>query len=141
MPTTQPELAGALRTATMRLARRLRHQRTDASLSPTQLATLATLARLGSATPRELAGHEGVQPPTMTRVLAALEERGLVRRAPHPDDRRCHVLTPTPAATGMLLDDRRLRDAWLAARLAELTDGERDALARAVPVLERIGAA
>src|SRR5690242_4339880 len=81
-------LASELRTTVMRLARRLRSQRTDDTLTLSQLAALGTLARLGALTPGELAMHERVQPPSMTRLIAKLEEAGLVSKTAHPADGR-----------------------------------------------------
>src|SRR6266511_1960853 len=131
-------LASALRVSTTRLARRLRTQRADLSLTLTQLSALTTVERHGPLTPGALAEHEKVQPPSMTRVLGALEERGLVQREPHPTDGRQQVVTITKRAVAMLREDRRRRDAWLARRLAELTADERAALRAAAPVLERL---
>jgi len=131
-------LASALRVSTTRLARRLRAQRADLSLTLTQLSALTTVERHGPLTPGALAEHEKVQPPSMTRVLGALEERGLVQREPHPTDGRQQVVTITKRAVAMLREDRRRRDAWLAQRLAELTADERAALRAAAPVLERL---
>ena len=90
---TDAALATAMRISISRLARRLRVERlglggTETVLSDIQLAALAALARHDSMTPGELAEHEKVQPPSMTRVIAVLEERGLVRREPHATDRR-----------------------------------------------------
>ena len=87
---TDAGLATAMRISISRLARRLRVERlglggTETVLSDIQLAALAALERHESMTPGELAEHEKVQPPSMTRVIAVLEERGLVRRAPHAD--------------------------------------------------------
>lgn len=140
MPTAvrTAELSSQLRLSVMRLGRRLRNERADLTLTLSQLATLSTLHRHGSLTPRELAEHEKVQPPSMTRVLAALEERGMVARAPHPSDGRQQLVSLTPAAMTMLKDDRRQRDAWLARRLAEFTPEERAVLGRAAPLLERL---
>ena len=135
------ELSSVLRLGVMRLARRLRQERSDASLTLTQLSALGTLSRLGPCTPSELASHEKVQPPSMTRVLSHLEERGLVARAPHPTDRRQVLVTLTDAARAVLTEDRRRREAWLVAHLADLSAAERDALRAAVPVLERLAAA
>ncbi len=67
-------------------------------------------------TPRELADHEKVQPPSMTRVLAYLEERGLVARSPHPTDGRQVVLNATDEGAALLADERRRKEAWLALR-------------------------
>jgi DNA-binding MarR family transcriptional regulator len=135
------ELASTLRMSVARLARRLRGQRSDLTLTLTQLAALATLERHGAMTPGELADHEKVQPPSMTRVLAVLEERGLVDRTPHPTDRRQQLVTVTKDAKAMLRDDRKRRDAWLARRLAELLPEERDVLRAAAPLLERLAQA
>ncbi|MFE2426650.1 MarR family winged helix-turn-helix transcriptional regulator [Actinacidiphila soli] len=122
----------------MRLSRRLRHQRVDESLSPTEMSVLGTLARCGSATPGELARKEHVQPPSMTRIVAMLEAKGLVRRDPHPDDRRQVVVRQTEQAEAMLSESRRKRNAWLAQLTERLSDEERAVLREAAPVLEKL---
>jgi DNA-binding MarR family transcriptional regulator len=137
-PTMTAELSSTLRMAVMRLARRLRAERTDTSLSLSQIAALGTVARLGPLTPGELADAEKVQPPSMTRTVAALEARGLVRRTPHPADRRQVLLTVTEEADQMLRVDRQRRDAWLSQRLSELTQEDRHHLRAAAEVLERL---
>jgi DNA-binding MarR family transcriptional regulator len=146
--TTQPQtrsdagLATALRISVTRLARRLRAERmasgVDPGLSDTQLAALAALERHGAMTPGELAEHEKVQPPSMTRVLTVLEDHGLVMRAPHASDRRQVVLTPTDLGREVVRQSRRLREAWLARRLRELTPQERALLRQAAPILEKL---
>jgi DNA-binding MarR family transcriptional regulator len=128
----------SLRSAVMRLSRRLRHQRVDESLSPTEMSVLGTLARCGSATPGELARKEHVQPPSMTRIVAMLEAKGLVRRDPHPDDRRQVVVRQTEQAEAMLSESRRKRNAWLAQLTERLSDEERAVLREAAPVLEKL---
>jgi DNA-binding MarR family transcriptional regulator len=136
-------LATALRISVSRLARRLRAERLAKGLEPglsdTQLAALAALERHGAMTPGELADHEKVQPPSMTRVIAALEERSLVMRAPHATDRRQVVLTATDQGKEVVRHARRLREAWLAQRLRELTPQERALLRQAAPILEKLG--
>ena len=146
--TTSPQtrsdagLATALRISVSRLARRMRAQRLasglEPSLSDTQLAALAALVAHDVMTPGELADHEKVQPPSMTRVIAALEERGLVLRAPHATDRRQVVLRPTDQGLEVVRQYRRLREAWLAQRLRELTPQERALLRQAAPILEKL---
>ncbi|MGH3300167.1 MAG: MarR family winged helix-turn-helix transcriptional regulator [Streptosporangiaceae bacterium] len=135
-------LATALRISVSRLARRLRVERYTKGLEPglsdTQLAALAALERDGQMTPGELADHEKVQPPSMTRVIAVLAERGLVMRAPHATDRRQVVLTVTEGGRSVVLQSRRLREAWLAKRLHELTPAERATLRAAAPILEKL---
>lgn len=136
--TRTAELASVLRVSVMRLSRRLRFERPDSGLSLTQLSALGTLDRHGPLTPRELADHEKVQPPSMTRVLAGLEERGLIDRTPHESDGRQHRVSLTRQGTDFLREDRRRREEWLACRLAELTPEEREVLRAATVLLERI---
>ncbi|TYB46110.1 MarR family transcriptional regulator [Actinomadura chibensis] len=143
--TSQPGLAEELRISIARLSRRLRTLRGPASADParsplslTQFAALAAIERHGSMTPRELADHEKVQPPSMTRVIAFLEERGLVARSPHPTDGRQVVLNATEAGADLLADERRRKEAWLARRLTELTEEERRILRRAAPIIDKL---
>ncbi|WP_345437158.1 MarR family transcriptional regulator [Actinoallomurus vinaceus] len=141
MPTSQTRsragLAAALRVSVSRLSRRMRAQ-AGQSLSVTQLAALGAVSRHGALTPGELAEHEKVQPPSMTRVIAALEERGLLTRSPHPTDRRQVILSVTEEGEKLLKEERRRKEAWLAQRLAELTPEEREILRQAAPILERL---
>ena len=143
---TDAGLATAMRISISRLARRLRVERlglggTETVLSDIQLAALAALERHESMTPGELAEHEKVQPPSMTRVIAVLEERGLVRRTPHATDRRQVVLTVTPEGSDLVQRVRRRREAWLAQRMQELVPEELEILRAAAPILEKISQA
>jgi DNA-binding MarR family transcriptional regulator len=138
---SETALASALRLAVMRLARRMRSERADTSLTLTQLATLATLERRGPLSPRELAAAERVQPPSMTRIAASLEAAGLVTRTDHPTDGRQVLLTIAPAGAALLREDRRRREAWLAQRLRDLDAEDRDVLRRATAVLDRLAGA
>ena len=136
-------LATALRISVSRLARRLRIERAAAALgepdlSETQLAALAALERHGAMTPGELAEHEKVQPPSMTRVISVLVDSQLVRREPHSSDRRQVVLTVTDAGRELVNKARRRRDVWLAKKLKELTPAERATLRAAAPILEKL---
>ncbi|NEA40264.1 MarR family transcriptional regulator [Streptomyces sp. SID11385] len=128
----------ALRSSVMRLSRRIKHQRVDESLSPTEMSVLGTLARCGSATPGELARKEHVQPPSMTRIVALLEAKGLVRLEPHPEDRRQKVVSSTERAETMLAESRRKRNVWLAQLAAELDEDEWEKLRAAAPVMEKL---
>ncbi|GLX98617.1 MarR family transcriptional regulator [Herbidospora sp. NEAU-GS84] len=131
-------LASALRVSLARLTRRLRKQAVGHILTPTQLAALAAVERHTTMTPGELAEHEKVQPPSMTRVVTHLEERGLLARSPHPTDRRQVTLSVTPAGAALLKEERRRKEAWLAQRLGELTPEEKAILRRAAPILEKL---
>jgi DNA-binding MarR family transcriptional regulator len=139
--TAETALASTLRLSVMRLARRLRAERADTSLSLSQLAALATLDRHGPLTPGELAAHERVQPPSMTRLVATLEAAGLAGRDPHPTDGRQVLLRITPEGSAILLEDRRRRDAWLARQLRDLEPADLAVLTQAAAVLDRLAAA
>lgn len=132
------EVASALRLGVMRLARRLRLERSGDDRTLNQLAVLGTLDRRGPLALGELAGLEKVKPPSMSRTVDGLEEAGLVTRRPHDRDGRQVVIELTPAARTVLADDRRRRDAWLAQRLDVLDPDERELLRQVVPLLERL---
>lgn len=141
--TSDVGLATALRLSVSRLARRLRvarraHALAESELSDTQFAALAALEFHHTMTPGELAEHEKVQPPSMTRVIAVLADRGLAVRAPHPTDRRQVVLAPTEQGRAVVQRARRSKDAWLATRLRELSPQERATLRAAAPILEKL---
>lgn len=137
-PTGAAALAAELRVALMRAVRRLRAEKSDADLSDSQLSVLALLEREGPSTPREIAAHERVRPPSMTRTLTALLELALVTRTEHPSDRRQVLIAITETGATTVRETRRRRDAWLARRLAALSSDERDVLARACDILRRI---
>ncbi len=131
-------LAHDLRLSVMRFSRRLRNQRVDTSVTLTHLAALSTLKRHGAMSPGELAAHERVQPPSMTRVVVALERMGLVTRTPHPTDGRQVVIDLTPAADELLTEEARAREAWLSGRLQELTPEERTVLREAARIMDQL---
>ncbi|GAA1362139.1 MarR family transcriptional regulator [Catellatospora chokoriensis] len=132
------ELTERLRDAITRLNRRLRQERPVGDLTVTQLSALTSLRIGGALTPRELSEAERVQPPTMTKIVAKLEERGLISRTPHPTDGRQVLLSPSEQGLAVLEDYQRVRDEWLAGKLAGLTAQERDTVIRAAALLERL---
>jgi DNA-binding MarR family transcriptional regulator len=119
------------------MARRLR-QEAGAQLSPSQTAALATIERHGPLTPSELAERERVQRPTVTRVLARLEEAGLVDRAGDPQDRRSSLVTISGDGRELLEVVRARKDAFLARRIDALEPADRETLDRAAAILERM---
>jgi DNA-binding MarR family transcriptional regulator len=135
------QLAPQLRDAITRLNRRVRQARPVGDLTVTQLSALTSLKLAGALTPRELADVERVQPPTMTKIVAKLEERGLVQRTPHPTDGRQVILAATEGGRAVLDQFERARNEWLASRLAALTEDERDTLSRAADILQGIARA
>ena len=131
-------LASRLRLAVVRLNRRLRAQTADSTVTLSQLSALSCLHKCGPMTPGELAAKESVQPPSMTRVIAALEDFGLVVRRPHPTDGRQAIVELTEAGVDYINAEVSAREAWLDKRIAGLTEGEREVLSRAAEIIDRI---
>ena len=136
-----------MRISVSRLARRLKVEQrlgvsgSDPVLSDIQVAALSALERHQAMTPGELADYEKVQPPSMTRVIAVLEERNLVHRTAHPTDRRQVILTVTAEGRALVHRVRRRKEAWLAQRLDELSEAEVEVLRAAAPILEKLSQA
>jgi DNA-binding MarR family transcriptional regulator len=133
----EAELAARLRLSVARLARRLRTY-ADSDISPSQLSALATVARLGPLTLGDLTAAERVKPPTMTRVVACLEELGLVTRTVDPSDRRVAHVEATPLGQKLLAKSRSRKDAYLTGLVRTLSPAERGTLEAATGVLERL---
>jgi len=136
--TGAPTLAADLRGALMLSVRRIRAERPDDALPDHQYSVLALLDRLGPSTPGALADAEHVQPPTMTRTIAALVEGGVVAKEPHPQDGRQVLVRTTDDGKALLQATRRRRDEWLTRRLAGLDAHERAVLAEAATILRRV---
>src|SRR3954471_586211 len=121
------DLAHRLRPVVTRLARRMRQQ-AGGDLSPTPGAALNTIACHGPLTPSELAVRERIQRPTATRVLARLEEAGLIERTADPSDRRSALVSATPPGHELLGAVRDRKDAYLARTLDRLSPEDLAAL-------------
>ena len=134
---TDTQLASRLRFAVMRLARVLRQKAQD-PITPSQLSALVSVERDGPVTLGELAALESVQPPTMTRIVAALEEQGLVVREADQTDRRVARLHITAAGRKLLEKNRSRKTAYLASRMRGLSTDELEVLERAAALLERM---
>lgn len=128
------EEADALRLAITRTARRLR-QEAGGGLSPTVLATLASIERNKVVTPGELARIEGVQRPTMTRAINRLADSGLIDRREDPEDRRCSLISVSELGHQYLNEHRSRKSAWLANLIEEMPEEDADTLARAAEIL------
>ncbi|MEZ5149703.1 MarR family winged helix-turn-helix transcriptional regulator [Rhodococcus zopfii] len=128
-------LAGDLALAVVRLTRHLRGRRTDSRVSLTQLSAMSTLSQDGAMTPGALAAREKVQPPSMTRVIASLNDLGLVERTPHPTDGRQIIVDLSESGRDLLRDEAQAREAWLTERLQQLDQDSLDTLRDAVGIL------
>ncbi len=121
------------------MARRLRQEAgTEGATSPTLMAALATVEREGPLTPSALAQLEGIQRPTVARVVARLEEERLVTRTTDQSDRRVAHVAITPAGSALLARVRSRKNEYLARRLRQLTPDERETLGEAAAILERL---
>lgn len=132
--------ASRLRIATFRLARRMRTQRAVDSMSDGQFAVLAGLWVHGPHTLGELAERERVSAPSMNRTVNCLQDAGYVVRSADESDGRKVVISLTEAGTTVVDETARRRDAWVETALAELSDDERETLARAAAIMERMAA-
>jgi len=133
-----PQLASDLRLAVLRLNRRLRAQRTDARVSLTHISALSTLHLLGPMTPGALAAKERVQPPSMTRIIAVLENLGFIGRAAHPTDGRQVIVSVLPPGAEYLQAEINAREAWLDSRLSELKVEQLQTLRAASNIIEQM---
>lgn len=132
-------MAARLRLSATRLARRLRQQ-SDTGLTPTQLSALAAVERHGPLTLGDLAQHERVAPPTITKVVAKLEGDGLLTRQSDPEDRRATLVAATRAGRRLIEATRTRKDAWLAARISSLSADDQARLEQALDVFDELTA-
>lgn len=137
-PTTDlAGLASHLRLSVFRASRTLRRE-SQAGISPTLLAALSTIERHGPMRAGDLAAHEQVRKPTVTRILAALVAEGLVERTPDRVDRRVSWVQLRPAGRALMRNVRRRTDRYLEQRLKRLDPDEIATLERAAEILDRV---
>lgn len=137
-PHDTAQLATRLHSAAIHLLRRVRREDDASGLTAPLLSALSVLVFGGPATLGGLAHAEGVRPPTMTRVVDALEAAQLAERTPDPDDGRIVRIRATAAGKRILEEARNRRVAALTGQLAALSAADRATLTRAVSILERL---
>ena len=138
---TTPDLsreASDLRIATFRLARRMRTQRAVDSMSDGQFAVLAGLFVHGPHTLTELADRERVSSPAMNRTVNCLQDAGYVSRSADESDGRKVVIALTDDGRAVVDETARRRDAWVEEALAEIDPDEREILAQAAAIMQRM---
>jgi DNA-binding MarR family transcriptional regulator len=136
-PRSEP--GSALRLAVLRLSRRLRQESAgSADVTPSQMSALVALSRHGELTLGDLAAIERIAPPSMTRIAARLEAAGFLERRPDISDRRVALVAITSTGVDLLRLRQERGDAFVTSRLASLSEEEREILAQAVPLLERL---
>lgn len=132
-------LAAELRFLVSKLRRRLREQANAGDLSPSQAGAWKQLERNGPMTVTALARAEGVRPQSMGATVMALEAAGVIERAPDPADGRQSILSISAGARAKVEKGRAVRQDWLTRRIErELAPAEREVLAQALGLLERI---
>ena len=132
------EIAEGLHSVAIRLLRRLRKQDESSGLNAPRLSALSVIVLGGPITLRDLAAAEQVRPPTMTRIVNALVEQGLVMRKPNAEDGRSVLLSATVAGKRLLVAGRRRRVRSLTGEIERLSERERGVVAEAVGILEGI---
>ncbi|MGW3849692.1 MarR family winged helix-turn-helix transcriptional regulator [Streptomyces fagopyri] len=131
-------LASDLRLAVGRMTRRLRQAHAVGDVTLSGVSVLARLAADGPGSPGSLAELERVRPQAMAGTLAALGQRGLVGRAPDTADGRRIIVAITEEGRAVLAERRSESVRRLSAVLDELTERERETLACALPLLDRL---
>ncbi|MET1043659.1 MAG: MarR family transcriptional regulator [Microbacteriaceae bacterium] len=132
-----PTLPHDLRLSIGRLARRMRAQKVDDSVSDSQFSVLCTL-EAEPLTIGHLSGIEKVTPPSMNRTVNTLETAGYVTRTSAPDDGRKVVVVISEAGRDLIEQTRLRRDAWFIARFEQLSPEQRAALEAAAPVIKEL---
>ena len=130
--------ASDLRIATFRLARRMRTQRAVDSMSDGQFAVLAGLFVHGAHTLTELADRERVSAPAMNRTVNCLQDAGYISRSADESDGRKVVIDLTDEGRAVVDETARRRDAWVEEALAEIEPAEREILAKATAIMQRM---
>jgi DNA-binding MarR family transcriptional regulator len=136
--TTLDALAAALAVDLERIVGLFRSLSPPSGLSMTAAATLASIERLGPQRLTLLAAREGVTQPAMTQLISRLEESGLVRREPSPEDGRVVMVVITDEGRATLARRRAVRTERLSGIIAQLGPDHRAALITALPALDAL---
>jgi DNA-binding MarR family transcriptional regulator len=133
-------VADALHSAAIRLLRRLRREDERSGLSAAKLSALSVLVFGGPMRLTDLARAEQVRPPTMTRLVAAMQDEGLLKRRGDEADARAVRLEPTPRGRRLMQEGKRRRVERLAAAVSRLPDDQVDLLERAAAIIATLDA-
>jgi DNA-binding MarR family transcriptional regulator len=136
--TDSQTIAGQIHSASIHLLRKLRKEDEGSGLNAPRLSALSVIVFGGPITLGDLAAAEQVRPPTMTRIVNALEEQSLVLKKQNANDGRSTLLHATPAGKKLLMKGRARRVRALATQIAALSPAERSELQSAFTILQKI---
>jgi DNA-binding MarR family transcriptional regulator len=131
------DLADRLHSTAIHLLRQVRVEDAATGIAPARLSALSVLVFGGAMSLNDLARAEQVRPPTMSRIVDALEAEGLARRTVNPQDRRAIVIEATEKGTAILWQGRKRRVKFLAKRLLRLGEAERKQIELAVQAIQK----
>ncbi|HZE37502.1 MAG TPA: MarR family winged helix-turn-helix transcriptional regulator [Stackebrandtia sp.] len=136
---TATRAAHELRVMVGRLRRRAREVSDSSELTPSQTSVISRLDKDGPATAASLAAAEGVRPQSMAATLGVLDERGMIRREPDPDDGRRQRILLTDEARDWMSGSRRQREEWLSRQIQDrCSEAERRLLVEALAIVDRV---
>jgi DNA-binding MarR family transcriptional regulator len=136
--TNSEEIADQLHSAAIHLLRKLRKEDEGSGLNAPRLSALSVIVFGGPITLGDLAAAEQVRPPTMTRIVNALEEQGLVLKKQNTNDGRSTLLSSTPSGKKLLMEGRARRVSALAKQIVALNRDQRDVLQKATEILKEV---
>jgi DNA-binding MarR family transcriptional regulator len=136
--TDSTQIADQLHSLAIHLLRKLRREDDGSGLNAPRLSALSVIVFGGPLTLGDLAAAEQVRPPTMTRIVNALEEQRLVLKKQDTSDRRSTLLSATPAGKKILMAGRERRVRALAKQIAALSVQQRAALKEAAQILKDV---
>lgn len=131
------ELADRLHSTAIHLLRQVRGVDAETGIAPARLSALSVLVFGGPISLNGLAKAEQVKPPTMSRVVDALEADGLARRRMNDQDRRAVVIEATEKGESILWQGRKRRVKFLAKRLEHLSRAELRQIEHAVAAIRK----
>jgi DNA-binding MarR family transcriptional regulator len=131
------DLADRLHSTAIHLLRQVRVEDAATGIAPARLSALSVLVFGGAMSLNDLARAEQVRPPTMSRIVDALEAEGLARRTVNPQDRRAIAIEATEKGTAILWQGRKRRVKFLAKRLLRLSEAERKQIELAVQAIQK----
>jgi DNA-binding MarR family transcriptional regulator len=132
------KVAEQMHSAAIHLLRKLRHEDAESGLSAPRLSALSVVVFAGPVTLGDLAAAEQVRPPTMTRIVDALAEQGLVTRSRNARDGRSTLINATVAGRKLLMKGRERRVRALASQIEALDLPDRAMLEESVKILKRV---